>query len=493
LTRVEIVCRFLCVVMASVALSCDLSASEMRVLVETIVGEPDEVVPPPVLGTEESSGQPTNLFVKAEDGRGSQPRQTTDTNYEVSVTHAFSQLLTKPLAARTGTNLKSDPVSGSFGLSGYESSIEITRNIGQRDFYVGMALSRGSFKGSVAIDQGLDTSKVSTLDSEVELDVMSYGITLGKETRGGSVDTETGSAFVGVTRHDYDLDVSDSVRAYVAGFAFPSNDVERSSGTFVSADLGVRHEMAVGNDLRLGVAQTYRTPIAGASLRYRQFATQLSLHRAFGAGSRESSRQVWTSPGSRCGAIELVGGDGFSSISGTETSSSSERSIDVDSELGWSTSQAGLRLRFGAQDEACHEIGLMGSRRLIDYRVKGLDVDSSIRVPMRGSEVRYSYQPMLADARDSQTYLSIGSGLWVGSGTSTSSSSFNFQNVSSTATDDLELVLFDLGVGIGFRQFFSDNNYLFYELSTSRYDGRPLGKDVYGWENNLRTGVGFEY
>ena len=102
LVNVGIISKGLFVAMASVFWSCHSSASEMRVLVETIVGEPDEVVPPPELRVEESSSQPTNRVVKAEDGRGSRSTPATDANYEVSVTHAFSQLLTEPSAARTG-------------------------------------------------------------------------------------------------------------------------------------------------------------------------------------------------------------------------------------------------------------------------------------------------------------------------------------------------------------------------------------------------------
>ena len=136
---------------------------------------------------------------------------------------------------------------------------------------------------------------------------------------------------------------------------------------------------------------------------------------------------------------------------------------------------------------------MIRSKRSIDYRVKGLDADSSIDIPLSGHELRYSFQPSLIIDPSSQTYLALGAGLWMGDGTSSITSAFTFDNVSSTDTDDTELILFDLSIGLGFRQFLLNDNYLFYELSTSRYDGRPLGQEVYGWENNLRAGWGVRY
>ena len=136
---------------------------------------------------------------------------------------------------------------------------------------------------------------------------------------------------------------------------------------------------------------------------------------------------------------------------------------------------------------------MVQSDRTISYRVRGLDVNSSIDVPLSGYELRYNFQPRLIKSENSQTYVSIGSGLWIGDGESSTTSSFTFDNVSSTDTEKTELVLLDLGIGLGYRQFLSERQYLFYELSTSRYDGRPLGKDVYGWENNMRAGAGMNF
>jgi len=243
---------------------------------------------------------------------------------------------------------------------------------------------------------------------------------------------------------------------------------------------------------RLGVSQLYRTPLAGDALKYRQFATQVILSRDFGPGGTHRSHSSQKPTGVYCRAFEVLGGEGFSSISGTETSSSAKRSIDVDNELGWSSSQLGARIRFGNTHTACHEVGLLRSERTVNYAIQGLDVDSSINLPLSGYELRYSYQPNLIQSEASQTYASFGTGLWIGDGKSSATSSFTFDDVSSTDTDDTELILFDVGVSIGFRQFLSEDKYLFYELSTARYDGRPLGKDVHGWENNIRAGIGFQ-
>jgi len=467
-----------------------IAASEMRVISETIIGEPlneGKLSAPETNALDErpkvSAVRPTR--------EQSRPLDVAGVKYQLSANTAFSQILTKPMAARSTTNLKSDPVSGAFGLSGYEHSVELKRINKVTDAYVGLVLSKGSFDGSVAIQQGLDTSKVSTLDSRVNLDTTSIGLKLGTQVINDSDNDSAGSAFIGVTRHEYELAVSDQMTAYIGGFPFSSSDIETQRGHSLSVDLGIGHEVVFDSRFRLGISQLYRTPLAGDALKYRQFATQVILSRDFGPGGTHRSHSSQKPTGVDCRAFEVLGGEGFSSISGTETSSSAKRSIDVDNELGWSSSQLGARIRFGNTHTACHEVGLLRSERTVNYAIQGLDVDSSINLPLSGYELRYSYQPNLIQSEASQTYASFGTGLWIGDGKSSATSSFTFDDVSSTDTDDTELILFDVGVGIGFRQFLSEDKYLFYELSTARYDGRPLGKDVHGWENNIRAGIGF--
>ena len=469
-------------------------AREMRVLSETIVGDPPETNEKPVSDTEYQPVQERSELPP--------PKRQPDkfdaidlspTSYQFSAGISSSQVFTDPQNARVGTSLKSDPVSGAFGLSGLEKSIEVKRVNNKSGLSLGVEASKGSFNGSVSLKQGLDTSRVSTLDSSVDLDVTSVGLNLGRTIHGGGSKSVEGSVSFGVTRHEYDLVVRDRVNAYIGGFAFPSSDVETTSGDFVSADLGISHKILLDDGFRLGVTQRYRVPVSGDATRYRQFSTQMAISRDFGPGTKEQSSQLNTPSPGRCHAIEILGGDGFASISGTETSSSAKRSIDVQNEMGWSASHLGARFRFGQNNKGCHELGLVQSDRNISYRVRGLDVNSSIEVPLSGYELRYNFQPRLIESENSQTYVSLGSGLWIGDGESSSTSSFTFDDVSSTDTEKTELLLIDLGIGLGFRQFLSERQYLFYELSTSRYDGRPLGKDVYGWENNVRAGTGLKF
>ena len=358
---------------------------------------------------------------------------------------------------------------------------------------LGIEASKGSFDGSISLRQGLDTANVSTLNSTVDIDVTSFGLNIGRVFQGNGTEQVTGSVSLGITHHDYDLVVRDRVNAFLLGFAYPSDDVETMSSQFISADLGVSHHMSLDEGLRLGVTQRYRTPVSGDSGRYSQFSTQIGISKDFGPGTRNQTNSFDYSSGTRCHAVELVFGDGFATFSGNETSSSAKRSIDVESELGWSSSQKGGRIRFGDGMQGCHELGFIRADRKVDYRVKGLDVDSSINAPLSGYELRYNWQPSLIESKGNETYLSLGTGLWVGDGESSNTSSFGFDNVSSTQSDNTEILLIDLGVGLGYRQFVSERQYVFYELSTSRYDGRPLGKDVYGWENNLRAGIGFKF
>ena len=466
-------------------------ASEMRVISETIIGEP--LNQGKLSGSEASAlDERPKVSAVGLTREQSRPLDMANVKYQLSASSAVSQILTKPMAARSTTNLKSDPVSGAFGLSGQEQSIELRRIDKTTDLYVGLAVSRGSFDGSVVIQQGLDTAQISTLDSTISLDTTSIGFKFGKEVIDTSDNDAAGSAFIGVTRHEYELAVSDQMTAYIAGFPFSSSDKEIQTGHSLSADLGIGHEVIFESGFRLGVSQLYRTPLGGDALRYRQFATQVALSRDLGPDEVRRSRRSQKLSEFDCRAFEVLGGEGFSSISGTETSSSAKRSIDVSNELGWSSSQLGARIRFGNAHTACHEVGLLRSERTVNYAIQGLDVDSSINIPLSGYELRYSYQPSLIQSEASQTYASFGTGLWIGDGKSSATSSFTFDDVSSTDTDDTELILFDVGVGIGFRQFLSNDKYLFYELSTSRYDGRPLGKDVYGWENNVRAGIGFQ-
>ena len=469
-------------------------AREMRVLSETIVGDP----PAP----NEQTASDTEYQPVQERSELPQRKQQPDefdaidlspTSYQFSTGISSSQIFTDPQNARVGTSLKSDPVSGSFGLSGSEKSIEVKRVDNKTGLYLGVEASKGSFNGSVSLKQGLDTPRDSSLDSTVDLDVTSVGLNFGRMIHDEGSKSAVGSVTFGFTRHEYDLLVRDRVNAYIGGFAFPSSDVETTSGNFVSTDLGISHTILVDDGFRLGVTQRYRVPISGDETRYRQFSTQVGISKDFGPGTKEQSRQLDTPSPGRCHAIEILGGDGFAVISGTETSSSAKRSIDVQNEIGWSASHLGARLRFGKNDKGCHELGGVQSDRTISYRVRGLDVNSSIDVPLSGYELRYNFQPRLIKSENSQTYVSIGSGLWIGDGESSTTSSFTFDNVSSTNTEKTELVLLDLGVGLGSRQFLSERQYLFYELSTSRYDGRPLEKDVYGWENNIRAGAGLNF
>lgn len=68
-----------------------------------------------------------------------------------------------------------------------------------------------------------------------------------------------------------------------------------------------------------------------------------------------------------------------------------------------------------------------------------------------------------------------------------------FDNVSSTETEKTELVLLDLVIGLGFRQFSSGRQYLFYELSTARYDGRPPRENVFCGKCTVRAGAGLNF
>lgn len=469
-------------------------ANEPRILSETVVGE--------IPGNNQPvSPEKTNEIVRSVGDAGGEdqileqvdPIALHPIEFQISADLALSQIFTDPITPRIATSLKSDPISGAFGLSGIEKSLRLKRVDTRNGLSLGVEASKGSFDGSISLRQGLDTANVSTLDSTVDIDVTSFGLNIGRVFQGNGTEKVSGSVSLGITHHDYDLVVRDRVNAYLLGFAFPSNDVETMSSQFISADLGISHHVSLDEGLRLGVTQKYRTPVSGDSGRYTQFSTQIGVSKDFGPGTRNQTNSFDYSSGTRCHAVELVVGDGFATFSGNETSSSAKRSIDVESELGWSSSQSGARVRFGDGREGCHQLGFIRADRKVDYRVRGLDVDSSINAPLSGYELRYNWQPSLIKSEGNETYLSLGTGLWVGDGESSNTSSFTFDNVSSTQSDNTELLLIDLGVGLGFRQFVSERQYVFYELSTSRYDGRPLGKDVYGWENNARVGVGFNF
>ena len=466
----------------------------MRVLSETIVGDPPEIKEQSPADKEYQPVPERSEFLPPTEGLDDIGAIDLSPNsHQFSTGISSSQVFTDPQNARVGTSLKSDPVSGAFGLSGYEKSIEVKRVHTKSGFYLGVEASKGSFNGSVSLNQGLDTSEVSTLDSTVDLDVTSVGLNLGRMIHEQGRKSVAGSASFGITRHEYDLVVRDRVNAYIGGFAFPSSDVETTSGSFVSADFGISHTILLDDGFWLGIAQRYRVPVTGDATRYRQFGTLIGISKDFGPGTRERPDHFTHFSSARCHAIEILGGDGFASISSTETSSSLKRSIDVQNEMGWSASHLGARMRFGQNHKACHELGLIQSDRKISYRVRGLDVNSSIEAPLSGYELRYNFQPSFIESENSQIYVSLGSGLWIGDGELSTTSSFTFDNVSSTDAEETELVLIDLGVGLGFRQFLSEHQYWFYELSTSRYDGRPLGKDIYGWENNVRAGAGLKF
>jgi len=466
-------------------------AAATRVLSETIVGDPeprkiqspeetnDTVVFPGVVPSEPAIGSGGENPIVSE----MRPIVTVEVGAYSGLSHARTKAITPQ-----STTSYSDPTADSFGLSGRETGLEIKRYVGSG--FLGLNYSRSSLEGSVDLSQGL--TNTTTLNSKVELDANSLGLVGGFSASNGS--GRSLSQF-GLTRHSYDLSVKDNARVYLFGFPFPGTGEVALNGDFVSADLGIQHEQSLGRGWSVGVAQSYKTPISGSDFAYDQFTTSVSVKKEFARDSSLDkvyrSRSETNRP---CGALEIFGGQHFSVVSASETATDGRRSTTVENELGWDGGNTGVRFRFGGDPDGCHQLSLSNFDRTIAYRIKNpsasRQIDSLIDLPISGQEIRYAYQPSLISSPSLSTYLTFGTGIWVGKGDLTSRSQFLFDDVSSASEEGIDFVLLDFLLGAGARYKISDWTYLFYELSTARFDARPFGQDIFGWESGVKVGLG---
>lgn len=471
--------------------SCETVLAGTRVLSQTVVGGA-ELRAPEILEQQKSRDSSADLETtdSVTDPENDSPivsEMRPIVTVEVGAYSGLTHARTKAINPQSSTSY-SDPTAESFGLSGRESGLEIKRYVGPG--FVGLGYSKSSLDGSVDVSQGL--TNTTTLNSKVELEASSVSLLGGMSALND--DGRSVSQF-GLTRHSYDLSVKDSARVYLFGFPFPGTGEVALSGDFVSADLGIQHEQRLGHGWSLGVSQSYRTPISESDFAYDQFTTAVSFKKEFATGQESDfvyrSRPVTEKP---CGALEVFGGQHFSVVSASDTATDGRRSTTVENELGWDGGNTGIRYRFGSNPGGCHQLSVSNFDRKIAYRIKNpsasRQIDSLIDLPISGHEIRYAYQPSLISSPMLSTYLTFGTGVWVGKGDLTSRSQFLFDDVSSESDEGIDFVLLDFLLGAGARYKIGEWTYLFYELSTARFDARPFGQDIYGWESGLKVGLG---
>ena len=68
----------------------------------------------------------------------------------------------------------------------------------------------------------------------------------------------------------------------------------------------------------------------------------------------------------------------------------------------------------------------------------------------------------------------------------------SFGSVLDVAGEKTEVYLPSMSSTNGFRYPLHNSFYAFYELTITRYDGRPFDHNVHGWEHSLHAGVGRE-
>ena len=385
-------------------------------------------------------------------------------------------------ASSGGSDLIFDPGVGDIGLVGQSQTVELFREKSGTVFGLNHTKNRADGAIFQKDDPGglIDSISMMTI---VEVESERYGLFAGRAIREG---LDFGSARFGVSSHSYDIDVREIVTTDLGILTQVDSVSKANTNSFYSFDLAVAQNVEIGSGWGLMFGQQYSHPLETDG--YSAFSVELGLTKQLGSAgvASKSSRQIRES----CKSLEIAGGIAQSSISASSASSTGEREVQIDDVISWRGESKSIGYRFGGESDSCHRLNVAFTNKNLDFRSDSSRSNSQYSLDAEGTNVRYSYLPTLMSDTGDSTYIHVGPGLFFGEAKTNNSVNYAGGSISSTDSDPVDLYLFDLSFGLGYRSKISDQAFLFYELSSSRYDGRPFGVDVYGWEHGLRAGLG---
>lgn len=386
-------------------------------------------------------------------------------------------------SASSGANdLIFDPGVGDIGLVGQSQTVELFRENSGSVF--GFSYAKTKADGSIFQKDDpsnlIDSMSMLTI---VDVESEQYGIFAARAIREG---LDFGSAKFGVSSHSYDIDIREIVTTDLFGSTRFESKRSANTNSFYSLDLAVTQNVEMGSGWGLRFGQQYSHPLKVDG--YSAVGVELGLTKQLGSAgvASKSSSQIRES----CKSLEIAGGIAQSSISASSASSSGEREVQIDDVISWRGESKSIGYRFGGESDSCHRLNVAFANKNLDFRSDSSFSNSQYSLDAEGADVRYSYLPTLMSDSGDSTYIHMGAGLFFGEAKTNNSVNYAGGSISSTDSDPVDLYLFDLSFGLGYRSKISDQTFLFYELSSSRYDGRPFGVDVYGWEHGLRAGLG---
>lgn len=382
----------------------------------------------------------------------------------------------------------SDPSAGSFGLAGVGHSAHLWRRAGAT--LLGFHFSEAQLTGSVKLIQG--QTNQTTLDSRIDATQRSFGI------YGGHILTDGDSSSritAGITRQRLDYTVYDDVNVFLLGFPFPGGSLTTYDVEMTALRLGLFKEFLLADGWMLSFGKDYQLSVSSDYRGTRQSSLSVGMSKRLGVSEELRVKRPLESQ-SQCRGLELVGYDGFSNLSGGGADSDGRRSYNTSNEFGTLNNGAGIRYRFGNGTSGCHAVGIARHTRAINYRVRNPAparlIDTKVSGDVSGTSYRYAYQVPTIQLASFGSYFSVGLGLWSAGGTLTSSAQYLFDDVSSATSDKLNLDLIDASLGLGFRNYFHSDGYVFLETQISRFDARPFDRDIRGWEQSTFFGIGFD-
>jgi len=327
-----------------------------------------------------------------------------------------------------------------------------------------------------------------TLDTKVEVDQSGIGFWVKKDVYGS-----LGRGSTTLTFEYVDIEINTSNDFDFGGVLTGVRTNSYSDKAFLGA-IEVSPEVFRSGNLGLGLTQRFGMPLDGSSIVGKSASIGLGLTYDFGGEAKRNKRPLKN----RCGAVDLS----FSQSIGTLSDSGDTNPDDYIGEFTYVDGariesedwRARLYWHWDKKALGCWLLGASKVGKKIDLNTGQIDdalglgrpINRSMITDVDGYQVSIGYS--FSKEGESSLYFEPSLGIAVLSG---ELSEINLSGgVSEVKTSDLEAVLPSLNFTSGVRHKLSQDVYSFYEITTSRYDGRPFGSNLNGWEHSVRIGLG---
>ena len=329
-------------------------------------------------------------------------------------------------------------------------------------------------------------------DTDVEASQEHVGLSIERSL---SDTVFNGSSSVSLEYVQLDIDITND---FDFGGALVGRRSQRMSDDLLYGTVGIRSDVISSDNFSVGLSQRYGLPLSGDSMLEKSGSFGLVIGWAMGGAAKQSSA---TKRSQSCSGFDFSAGDSLGSLSGHATAS-------PDDYIGTYHVDDGVSLRshtwharyFVDQTERsghCWTVGVSGIRKQVDLQTGQIDnllgtgraINSRLHSELDGYQLSVGYALFQEDQSPLYVIPSFNLAYLTGDTTQTSS----FGSVLDVAREKTEVYLPSISFTNGLRFPLDNGFYAFYELTTTRYDGRPFDHDVHGWEHSLNAGVGKQF